>query len=77
MASFGIYVPDGSELLEKIQKRAAEAHDNKVSAYARAVIERDLAGGTPDSMAPTVLVDLTRELLGPRGAVDAARGLAV
>lgn len=69
MASFGVYVPDGDELLNRIQAVADAQHGGKVSAYARAAIERDLSGqATTDAMSPTIVVDLTRQLLGEPAA---------
>jgi hypothetical protein len=70
MASFGVYVPDGSPLLEKIQERADRFHDGRVSAYLRAAVERDLAaeGGEaermPSPVDPHVMEKLARVLLG-------------
>lgn len=64
MASFGIYVPDGSDLMQKIAQRAKAEHDGKVSAYARTAIERDIAG-TLSGKSPTILVDLAKAILGP------------
>jgi hypothetical protein len=67
MASFGVYVPDSSDLLERIEARAKAEHDGKVSSYARAAIERDMKGATlpggPHST--TILVDLAKTILGP------------
>jgi hypothetical protein len=76
MASFGIYVPDESDLLDKIQKRADAEHDGKVSAYARAAIERDLLKrDSPDALSPSVIVDLANRLIGEFDAQKVAAAL--
>lgn len=68
MASFGVYVPDGSELLQKIKARADRFHAGRVSEYARAAIERDLGEAPPEvapsPIAPDVMESLTRILCG-------------
>lgn len=66
MASFGVYVPDNSDLLKRIEARAKAEHDGKVSSYARAAIERDMKGSLmADARSTTILVDLAKMILGP------------
>lgn len=45
------------------------------SAYIRDLIERDLAGGSPDVLAPSIMVDLARRLCGELVARDLAAKL--
>lgn len=75
MASFGIYVPDESDLIKKIQERADREHDGKVSSYARAAIERDLLNRDNGDASPTasddfyVIERLADKWLGPLEAI--------
>lgn len=60
MPSFGIYIPEGSELEEKIISKAKRFHDGKVSAYVRKCVEKDLAGSL-EVTSNTSLLDLARQ----------------
>jgi hypothetical protein len=60
-----------------VKERAVRDHDGKVSAYVRRVVERDLAGdiSPTETLSPTVLVDLARQLGGELLARDLAEQL--
>jgi hypothetical protein len=76
MPTYAFHVPDDWEFASEVERRSAAAHDGKSSAYFRAAIERDIRGGGPaDALSPTVLVDLTRRLLGELDAEEMARAM--
>lgn len=60
MPSFGIYIPEGSDLERKINFKAKKFHDGKVSAYVRKCVEKDL-DGSYEVTANTSLLDLARQ----------------
>lgn len=64
MSTHGFHLPEDSPLAAQIKKRAKDQHDGKVSAYVRSLVERDLAGETPDATSPTIIADLCRRLRG-------------
>ena len=66
MANASAHIPEDSDLWGKIKAKAKTEHDGKISAYVRAVLERDLSGKgvTPDALSPTIMVDLTKALCG-------------
>jgi len=65
MPTLGFHVPEDSSLAKAVRARVSAEKHPSVSAYVRSVVERDVSGGGPsDAMSPTVLVDLTRRLLG-------------
>jgi hypothetical protein len=72
--TLGFHVADDSELKKQVSERARQEKFASVSAYVRNVVKRDLARSGPyDAMAPTILVDLTTDLLGKLDAEEMDR----
>lgn len=69
MATVAAFLPDESKEFLHAQKRADADFHGRMSGYVRHLVERDMAGSaTSDAMSPTIVVDLTRQLLGEPAA---------
>lgn len=69
MPNASAHIPEDSRLWEQLKSAAETYHGGKVSAFVRSAIEDKLSGqATTDAMSPTIVVDLTRQLLGEPAA---------
>jgi hypothetical protein len=73
MPNASSHIPDNSPAWDHIEKRAQNDFGGKISAYIRSLIERDMSGQMGnDGMSASILVDLTRQLLGEPAAENMA-----
>jgi hypothetical protein len=69
MPTLGFHVPDDSPLAKAIKDRVAKDKAGTPSAWLRTVVEQAVKqGGAPLVTDPNVLVELTRQLMGPLDA---------
>lgn len=74
MPTLGFHVAEDSELKKQVLRRVADTKNPSTSAYVRKLVIADLNGGAPpNAMAETILVDLTRDLLGKIDAEEMTR----